>query len=102
MHKTAIDVFKKYKNPAISLREGPCEKVCSYGIVDGDKIDENTYKITQLIEKLKRDQASSNLAIRGRYILTDDIFDKIKETKPGLTVKSSLSMPCQNLMRFTV
>lgn len=66
-----------------------CDKVCSYGIVDGDKIDENIYRIAQLIEKLKRDQASSNLAILGRYILTDDIFDKIKETKPGLTVKSS-------------
>jgi len=91
MHKTAIDVFKKYKNPAISLREGPCEKVCSYGIVDGDKIDENIYKITQLIEKLKRDQTSSNLAILGRYILTDDIFDKIKETESGFNGEIQLT-----------
>ena len=45
-----IDVFKKYKKPAISLREVPCEKICSYGIVDGNKIDENIYKITLLIK----------------------------------------------------
>lgn len=68
----------KIANPIVSIREVSCDKVCSYGIVDGNKIDENIYKITQLIEKPKSNQISSNLAILGRYILTDDIFDKIK------------------------
>lgn len=89
--KQLIDVFNKYKKPAISIREVPCEKVCSYGIVDGDKIDENIYKITQLIEKPKPNQASSNLAILGRYILTDDIFDKIKETETGFNGEIQLT-----------
>lgn len=69
----------------------PCDKVCSYGIVDGDKIDENIYRITQLIEKPKINQTSSNLAILGRYILTDDIFDRIKETKPGFNGEIQLT-----------
>ena len=86
-----IDVFKKYKKPAISLGEVPCGKVCSYGIVDGDKIDENIYRITQLIEKPKSNQTSSNLAILGRYILTDDIFDRIKETKTGFNGEIQLA-----------
>ena len=89
--KQLIDVFNKYKKPAISIREVPCDKVCSYGIVDGNKIEENIYKITQLIEKPKRNQASSNLAILGRYILTDDIFDRIKETKPGFNGEIQLT-----------
>lgn len=89
--KQLIDVFNKYKKPAISIREVPCDKVCSYGIVDGDKIDENIYRITQLIEKPKSSQTSSNLAILGRYILTDDIFDRIKETELGFNGEIQLT-----------
>ena len=54
-------------------------------------LDENIYKITQLIEKPKRSQASSNLAILGRYILTEDIFDRIKETEPGFNGEIQLT-----------
>jgi len=89
--KQLIDVFNKYKKSAISIREVPCDKVCSYGIVDGDKIDENIYRITQLIEKPKSNQTSSNLAILGRYILTDDIFDRIKETEQGFNGEIQLT-----------
>ena len=55
-----------------------------------NKIDEITYKITQLIEKPKRNQASSNLVMLGKYILTEDIFDKIRETKPGFNCEIQL------------
>ena len=44
--KQLIDVFRKYKKPAISIREVSCDNVCSYRIVDGNKIDDDVYKIT--------------------------------------------------------
>jgi len=44
--KQLIDVFRKYKKPAISIREVSCDNVCSYRIVDGNKIDDEVYKIT--------------------------------------------------------
>lgn len=53
--------LESIKKPAISIREVSCDNVCSYGIVDGNKIDDEVYKITQMIEKPKSNQISSNL-----------------------------------------
>ena len=53
--------LESIKKPAISIREVPCEKVCIYGIVEGNKIDDDVYKITQMIEKPKINLSSSIL-----------------------------------------
>lgn len=82
--KQLIDVYKKYGASAISLEEVPIEKVERYGIIKGTEIEKDIYKIQKLVEKPLAHQAPSNLAIMGRYVLTPDIFDKIKETKPGV------------------
>ena len=55
-----------------------------YGVIDGIEIEDGLYDIKNLIEKPLAHQAPSNLAIMGRYILTPDIFDKIKQTKAGV------------------
>ncbi|MBQ2831602.1 UTP--glucose-1-phosphate uridylyltransferase GalU [Methanobrevibacter sp.] len=89
--KQLIDVFNKYGKSAISIREVPCDKICSYGIVEADKVEGNVYKINSLIEKPKINQISSNLAIVGRYILTPDIFDKINQTEPGFNGEIQLT-----------
>lgn len=82
--KQLIDVYNKYEASAISLEEVPLEKVERYGIIKGNEIEKDVYKIDQLVEKPPRSEAPSNLAIMGRYILTPDIFDKIEETEPGV------------------
>lgn len=82
--KQLIDVYNKYDASAISLEKVPMEKVERYGIIKGNEIEKDVYKIEQLVEKPPRNQAPSNLAIMGRYVLTPDIFDKIKETEPGV------------------
>ena len=52
-------------------------------IINGEKIDENTYKITDITERVQNENSPSNLAVMGRCILTPDIFDKISETEAG-------------------
>ena len=82
--KQLIDIYNKYDASAISLEEVPIEKVERYGIIKGEKIKKDVYKINQLVEKPPMSEAPSNLAIMGRYVLTPDIFDKINETEPGV------------------
>ena len=89
--KQLIDVFNKYEKSAISIREVPKEKICNYGAVEADNIDDNIYKINYLVEKPKLGQISSNMAIVGRYILTPDIFDKINQTDPGFNGEIQLT-----------
>lgn len=82
--KQLIDLFNKFKKPTISLKTISNDKLNKYGIVGGSQIEPDIYKINQLIEKPKVGEAPSNLAIVGRYILTPDIFDRIRETKLGV------------------
>ena len=65
--------------------------MCNYGIVEASEIEDNIYRVNKLIEKPKSSQSPSNLAIVGRYILTSDIFDKIKETEPGFNGEIQLT-----------
>lgn len=82
--KQLIDVYDKYKKSTISLEAVPKEKVERYGIIRGKQVEENIYQIDELVEKPQFNQAPSNLAIMGRYVLTPDIFDKIKKTEEGV------------------
>lgn len=82
--KQLIDIYKKYDASAIALEEVPLEKVERYGIIQGEEIEKDVYKIDKLVEKPLKDHAPSNLAIMGRYVLTPDIFNKIDETEPGV------------------
>ncbi|MDO5849353.1 MAG: UTP--glucose-1-phosphate uridylyltransferase GalU [Methanobrevibacter sp.] len=82
--KQLIDVYNKYDASAIAVEEVPIEKVERYGIIKGEEIEKDIYRIDQLVEKPLKDHAPSNLAIMGRYVLTPDIFDKLEETEPGV------------------
>ena len=78
-----IDIYEKYGKSVIALEEVPDEKVERYGIIGGEEIEPNIYKIDKLIEKPPLRVAPSNLAIMGRYVLTPDIFDHIENVEPG-------------------
>ena len=89
--KQLIDIYKKYDSPVISIKKLPKEKIERYGVINGEEIEKNIFKIKNLIEKPLYHQAPSNLAILGRYILTSDIFDKIEDTEPGIGGKIQLT-----------
>ncbi len=78
-----IELYKKHKCSIVAIEEVPKEDTSKYGVIAGDEIEENVFQITNMVEKPDPKDAPSNLAIIGRYILTPDIFDIIRETKPG-------------------
>lgn len=95
--KQLIDVYNRYHSSAISLEEVPMDKVERYGIINGAEVEDNIYKISQLVEKPPKEKAPSNLAIMGRYVLTPDIFEKIDETEAGVGGEIQLTDALQRL-----
>jgi|TARA_B110000261_G_C13030525_1_gene336081 UTP--glucose-1-phosphate uridylyltransferase len=84
--KQMLKVFNKYKCSVVAIEEVPKEDTNKYGIVDGDLIDgsNDTFRVTNMVEKPESIDSPSNMAIVGRYILTPDIFEIIKTIKPDL------------------
>ncbi len=78
--KQMVDVFHEMDGPVLAIEEVPQENVSSYGIIDAEEVRPGVYRIRDMIEKPPRDEAPSNLAIIGRYILTPDIFPELEET----------------------
>ncbi|NMM61122.1 UTP--glucose-1-phosphate uridylyltransferase GalU [Clostridium sp. P21] len=81
--KQLIDCYDEYKTSIIGVQEVNKEDVYKYGIVKGMYIEDSVYKVKDLIEKPKVEEAPSNIAILGRYIITPAIFDILKNTIPG-------------------
>ena len=75
-----IDVFEQMRGPVLAIEEVPRENVSAYGIIDADEVRPGIYRIRDMVEKPPRDEAPSNLAIIGRYILTPDIFPELEQT----------------------
>jgi len=80
-----VDVYNKYQCSVIAIEEVPESQINQYGIVSGQLIDgtDDTYLVSDMVEKPNPSESPSNMAIIGRYILTPSIFDIIKNTKPG-------------------
>ena len=79
------DVFNKYQCSVVAIEEVPMDQTNKYGIIAGNLVDgtDNTYRVTDMVEKPDPKDVSTNMAIIGRYILTPDIFDILRNTKPG-------------------
>ncbi len=78
-----IDSYEQYGQTVIAVETVPWEKVSRYGIVGGSNLSDKVLQLNELIEKPERNQAPSNLAIAGRYILTPEIFGALEKTPRG-------------------
>jgi UTP--glucose-1-phosphate uridylyltransferase len=78
-----VKLYEKYKCSIVAIEEVPKEHTNKYGIIEGNQIEEGLFILKNMVEKPDPKDAPSNLAIIGRYILTPDIFDLIRQTKPG-------------------
>ncbi|SFV61595.1 UTP--glucose-1-phosphate uridylyltransferase [hydrothermal vent metagenome] len=78
-----IEVYNKYHCSIVAIEEVPMDKVHQYGVISGIEVEKNVFKIDDMIEKPNSEEAPTNLAIIGRYILTNDIFEIIKKTPAG-------------------
>ena len=95
-----IDVFERVNGPVIAVERVPPEDVSSYGIVAIDDTDlgPGVHRIVDLVEKPPREEAPSNLAIIGRYILTPDIFPALQETASDRTGEIQLTNGMRRLL----
>ncbi|MFA6196278.1 MAG: UTP--glucose-1-phosphate uridylyltransferase GalU [Sulfurimonas sp.] len=78
-----VALYDKYKCSIVAVEEIPAEDSNKYGVIAGNEEEKGIFRVTDMVEKPEPADAPSNLAIIGRYILTPDIFDIIRETKPG-------------------
>jgi len=80
-----IEVYKKYQCSVVAIEEIPPDQTKKYGVIAGNLVDGtgDTYRVTNMVEKPEPKDAPTNMAIIGRYILTPDIFDILRNTKPG-------------------
>ena len=81
--KQMADIYEKEESPILGVQEVSWEDVDKYGIVNGVKTSDRITEVESLVEKPSRSEATTNLAILGRYIVTPDIFPILHETKPG-------------------
>lgn len=81
--KQMIEVHDEYKTTILGVQEVAREDVNKYGIVEGKFIEDRVYKVKGLVEKPDIEQAPSNIAILGRYIINPAIFEILEHTKPG-------------------
>ncbi|MFR9275455.1 UTP--glucose-1-phosphate uridylyltransferase GalU [Finegoldia magna] len=81
--KQMADIYEREESPILGVQEVSWEDVDKYGIVNGVKTSDRITEVESLVEKPSREEATTNLAILGRYIVTPDIFPILHETKPG-------------------
>ncbi|TDV67614.1 UTP--glucose-1-phosphate uridylyltransferase GalU [Pseudomonas sp. LP_7_YM] len=78
-----VKLHNHYGCSIVAIQEVPADETNKYGVIAGEEIKPGLFRVTNMVEKPKPEDAPSNLAIIGRYILTPDIFEKIEQTEPG-------------------
>ena len=78
-----VKLYNQFRCSIVAIQEVPPEETSKYGVIAGEMIRDDIFRVSHMVEKPKPEDAPSNLAIIGRYILTPDIFDLIEQTEPG-------------------
>lgn len=81
--KQMIDVYDKYGSTVLGVQEVAREDISKYGIVDAVPVEQDVYRVRGMVEKPKPENAPSNIAVLGRYIITPEIFTLLENTRPG-------------------
>lgn len=78
-----VKLYNQFRCSIVAIEEVPEDEVNKYGVIAGESMGDGLYRVTDMVEKPPVNEAPSNLAIIGRYILTPDIFEKLRTTPPG-------------------
>jgi len=84
-------LYQQFRCSIIAIQEVPKEETHKYGVIAGEMLRDDLYRVTDMIEKPSPEEAPSNLAVIGRYILTPDIFEIIRNTPPGINGEIQLT-----------
>lgn len=98
--KQMMDQYDRYKTSVLGVHRVWPESVSSYGIVDGNQLHDGFYSINRLVEKPNHEDAPSNLAMIGRYILTPSIFDFLEHQEEGVGKEIQLTDAISKLNEF--
>jgi UTP--glucose-1-phosphate uridylyltransferase len=79
-----IELYERYQSSILSLFTLPPEQISSFGVAAVEELEDDVVKVHRLVEKPKQEEAPSNLAVYGRYVLTPDIFTLLEKTQPGI------------------
>jgi len=94
-----IDVFDQVGGPVLAVEQVPMSEISRYGVIDAQDLGDGVYKIRDLVEKPPREEAPSDLAIIGRYILTPDLFGVLSATREDRTGEIQLTNGLRTLLR---
>ena len=95
--KQMINAYDEYKTTILGVQEVAKENVNKYGILDVKHIEDRVYKVKNMVEKPAVEDAPSNIAILGRYIITPEIFNILENQEPGKGGEIQLTDALQTL-----
>jgi UTP--glucose-1-phosphate uridylyltransferase len=95
-----VDVYNLHQATLIGVEEVPKDKVGRYGIIQGERISDAVFRVSNLIEKPNPKEAPSCLAIGGRYILTPKIFEYLERTKAGKGGEIQLTDALRDMCKY--
>ena len=97
--KQLAEIYSEHQCPIVAIEEVPRDQTSKYGIIEGEEIQGGLFRISSMVEKPAPEEALSNLAIIGRYILTPDIFDILRTQKPGtngeIQITDAINQQCR-------
>ncbi len=96
--KQMMEVYQQYQAPVIAVTEIEGPNISRFGVIAHEKITDQVYKITDMVEKPPFEQAPSKLAIIGRYILTPDLFPVLEQTGKGTGGEIQLTDAMKSLL----
>ena len=98
--KQLIDLYREREQSVIAVEAVPREKVSSYGIIQGIQVRPSLYRIDDIVEKPRIEEAPSNIGAIGRYVFTPEIFDCLEHTTPGVGGEIQLTDGMRILLQF--
>lgn len=78
-----VKLYNQFRCSIVAIQEVPLEEIEKYGVIAGEEMGDGLFRVSSMVEKPKPEDAPTNMAVIGRYILTPDIFDILRETPPG-------------------
>jgi UTP--glucose-1-phosphate uridylyltransferase len=96
-----LRVYRRYRCPVVAVERVPRQDVSKYGILAVREVEPRLFQIEDMVEKPPVDQAPSDLAIMGRYVLTPDVFDALERTPPGAGGEIQLTDALRLLLETT-
>jgi len=98
--KQLIDLYLERQRSVIAVEAVPREKISSYGIIRGTQVGPSLYRVDDIIEKPRAEEAPSNIGAIGRYVFTPEIFECLEHTPPGVGGEVQLTDGIRALLQF--